>query len=86
MEGEEVVEGVVVVEVVVDVRADVFSKHRDEQHLVPGVQVHVVAAAGHAGIDFQQTSIQLPLGLQGEGLQGCQAGYPAGHSPCHPQS
>ena len=50
----EVVEG----EVVVEVHADVFSKHRDEQHLVPGVQVHVVAAAGHAGVDFQQTSDQ----------------------------
>ena len=75
----EVVEGEVVVGV--EVHADAFSKHRDEQHLVPGVQVHVVAVAGLAGVDFQ-----LPLGLQGEGLQGGQAGHPAGHSPYHPQS
>ena len=79
-------EGVVVEEVVVVIEgmtgfpAVAFSKLRVEQHLVPGVQVHVGDdddAGQAAGSKFQ---------LQGEGLKGGQAGLPAQRSPCHPQS
>ena len=65
-----------------------FSRLHAEQHLVPGVQVHV-----DAGGDAHQTAgtlVQLvavePLELQGAGLQGGLAGLPAQRSPCHPQS
>ena len=70
------------------VPAVAFSRLHAEQHLVPGVQVHV-----DAGGDAHQTAgtlVQLvavePLELQGAGLQGGLAGLPAQRSPCHPES
>ena len=68
--------------------AVVFSKLHVVQHLVPGVQVHVDAdcdAGQAAGSNFQLLAV-VPLELQGEGLKGGQAGFPAQRSPCHPQS
>ena len=68
--------------------AAAFSRLHAEQHLVPGVQVHVDAgsvARQTAGKLVQLLAVE-PLELQGAGLQGGLAGLPAQCSPCHPQS
>ena len=67
------------------------SKLLVEQHLVPGVQVHDgddEDAGQAAGLDLQLLG-EVPLEvrcLQGVGLKGGQARFPAQRSPCHPQS
>ena len=56
--------------------------------LVPGVQVHDgddEDADQAAGSDLQLLG-EVPLELQGVGLKGGQARFPAQCSPCHPQS
>ena len=84
---EEVV-GVEAVDGTAGCPAVVFSKLHVVQHLVPGVQVHDgddEDAGQAAGSDIQLLG-EAPLELQGVGLKGGQARFPAQRSPCHPQS
>ena len=91
MKAEGVVEEEVVVvelEGMTGFPAIAVSKLLVEQHLVPGVQVHVDVGgvAYQAAGQHLQLLVDVPPGLQGEGRQGGQAGPPAGRSLCHPQS
>ena len=88
MKAEGVVEEEVVVvelEGMTGFPAIAVSKLLVEQHLVPGVQVHDEDAGQAAGSDLQLLG-EVPLELQGVGLKGGQARFPAQRSPCHPQS
>ena len=85
---EVVAEVVEALEAMAGLPAVAFSRLHAEQHLVPGVQVHVNAGgvAGQAAGSHLQLLAVEPLELQGEGQQGGQAGLSAQRSPCHPQS
>ena len=65
-----------------------FSRLLVGHYRVPGVQAHGgdgVVFVLVAGDHLQLHEVSLPE-LQGEGLMGGLAGYPARHSPCLPQS
>ena len=72
---EVVAEVVEALEAMAGLPAVAFSRLHVEQHLVPGVQVHVDVGgvAYQAAGQHLQLLVDVPPGLQGEGRQGGQA-------------